>query len=244
MKDNLLEQSKRKQRTPALWMIIFIYFCFAVYGIKELIEAIVLSFVSGNFMVVSFFFSIAFWLQPLLFALLGIAAVGIFKIQEWARILSIVLAWAIVVLRIIFWIDLMMRGFVSLPEEDVLSEAVILTVVSAFFLFIYYYFNIPRIKKMFLRQKKKEKLNELLLHGNRRGFALSGVLLAALIIAILFFFYFSGPRTCPFTKNSATLDEYGINTSNYNSVEDSVKDKVGDIEAGSTKKMEQLEQLK
>jgi hypothetical protein len=242
MAQNLHQASKIKQRTPALWMIIFIYFCFAVYGVRELFEAVALSLLDRGFMVTSFFFSIVFWTQPLLFALLGIAAVGLFKIQEWARILSIVLAWAIVILRIILWIDLMMRGFVALPVEDVFTEAVNLTAVSAFFLFVYYYFNIPRIKKMFLRQAKQEKLNEALLKSNRRGFALLGLLLAAIVILILFFFYFRGPRSCPFTKDSATLSEYGINTSNYQAIEDSARDKVADIQADRLKKMEQLEQ--
>lgn len=150
------EQTKKPLRTPALWMIIFIYFCFSVYGLKELVEAIVLGFSNRGFMITSFFFSIIFWVQPLLFAVLGIVAFGIFRIQEWARILSIVLAWAIIIIRIIFWIDLMMREFVSLPLEDVFEEALIMTVVSGFFLFVYYYFNIPRIRKMFLRHAKQE----------------------------------------------------------------------------------------
>lgn len=243
MTENQQGQTKRKHRTPALWMVIFIYFCLSVYGIKELIEAVVLSLSDKGFMFTSFFFSIVFWTQPLLFALLGIAAIGIFKIQEWARLLSIVLAWAIVILRIIFWIDMMMRDFVALPMEDVLIEAVILTVVSAFFLFVYYYFNIPRIRKMFLRQEKKDKLKESTLRSNRRGFALLGLLLAAVIILILSFFYFRGPRSCPLTRNRATSSEYGINTSNYKAIQDSARDKIQEIEAERLRQMEELEEV-
>jgi hypothetical protein len=242
MGNNPREPAKKKHRTPALWMIIFIYFCFAVYGVMELFEAVALSFSDKGFMFTSFFFSIAFWTQPLLFALLGIAAVGIFKIQEWARLLSVVLAWAIIILRIIFWIDLMMREFVSLALEHVFAEALILTVVSAFFLFVYYYFNIPRIKKIFLRQAKQEKLKDILLRNNRKGFALLGLLLALLIILILFMFYFKRPGSCPISAGEATLTEYGINTSSYKAIGESVKDKIQQREAERLKAMEDLKQ--
>lgn len=242
MDKNSQGQVRKKQRTPALWMIIFIYFCFAVYGVMELVEAVMLGFSDKGFMVTSFFFSIIFWTQPLLFILLGIAAVGLFKIQEWARILSIVLAWAIIILRIIFWIDLMMREFVSLPLDDVFIEAVIMTVVSAFLLFVYYYFNIPRIKKIFLRQEKQEKLKDLLVRNSSRGFALLGLLLSLLIILILFLLYFKGSRSCPLTRENTTLTEYGINTSSYKAIKDSVKDKIVETETQRLKKMEQMEQ--
>jgi len=207
-----------------------------------LVEAVILCFSDKGFMLTSFFFSIVFWIQPLLFALLGIVAIGIFKIQEWARVISIVLAWAIVIVRIVNWIDLMMREFVALPMEDVLIEAVIMTVVSGFFLFVYYYFNIPKIKKIFLRQEKAARLKELLMRQNRGGFVLLGLLLAILIILILSWFYFKGPRSCPLTGDSATLSEYGINTSSYKAVQDSARDKIRDIEAQRLRKMEQLEQ--
>ncbi len=239
MYKNYQEQTKKRQRTPALWMIIFIYFCFSVYGVKELVEAIMLSFSDKIFMVSSFFFSLVFWGQPLLFALLGIVAFGIFEIKEWARVLSVVLAWAIIMLRIIVWIDLWMRNFFSLPLEDVFMEAVIMAVVSAFFLFVYYYFNIPKIKKMFLRHEKKERAIELFLRNNRRGFALLGLLIAVLIIFILFLTYFKGRRSCPLSGN---LSEYGINASGYMAIEDNIRDKVRAVEAERLKKMEQLDQ--
>lgn len=246
MDKNPREEAKKKQRTPALWMIIFIYFCFSVYGLKELVEAIILSFSDRNFMVSSFFFSIPFWTQPLLFALLGIVAIGIFKIKEWARILSIVLAWAIIILRIIFWIDLMLREFVSLSLEDVFIEAVILTLVSAFFLFVYYYFNIPKIKKIFLRQEKQEKIKELIRRSAQRGFVLLGLLITAVIIGLLAVLLintiFKKPLGYKFMQSNASLSEYGINTSSYKAVGDSIRDKIRDIEIERLKKMEQPEQ--
>ena len=242
MKNSSEGKIQKKQRTPALWMVIFIYFCFAVYGVMELAEAVMLAFSDKGFMVTSFFFSIIFWTQPLLFILLGIAAIGLFKIQEWARVLSVVLAWAIIILRIVLWIDLMMREFVSLPLDDVFIEAVIMTVVSAFLLFVYYYFNIPRIKKMFLRQEKQEKLKDLLVRNGSKGFALLGLLLSLLIILVLFLFYFKGPCSCPLTRENAGLSESGINTSSYKAIKDGVKDKIVEIETQRLKKMEEMGQ--
>jgi len=242
MDKNSQEQTKKRQRTPALWMIIFIYLCFSVYGFKELVEATVLSFSDKIFMVSSFFFSLVFWVQPLLFALLGIVAFGIFEIKEWARILSVVLAWAIIILRIIFWIDLMMRDFFSLPLEVVFMEAVILTLVSAFFLFVYYYFNIPKIKKMFLRQEKQERAKELFLRSARRGFMFLGFSIIVLIILILLFlFYFKNFRSCPFTGSNTTFTEYGVNISGYKALEDSVRGKIRDVETNRLQEMEKLE---
>lgn len=233
--------SQKKHRTPALWMIIFIYFCFAVYGVMRLSEAVTLSFSDQSFMFTSFFFSIVFWILPLLFVLLGFAAVGLFWIREWARILSVVLAWAIIILRIVLWIDLMMREFVSLPLADVFAEALILTVVSAFFMFVYYYFNIPKIKKIFVRREKKEKLQDAILRNNRKGFALWGPLLALLIIFMLFLLYFKKPGSCPFSAGKATLTEYGINTSSPVAIKESIEDEVQEIESQRLKEIEMLE---
>ncbi len=235
-----VEKNKKNYRTPALWMIIFIYFCFSVFGIKELIEAVLLGFSNKNFMISSFFFSIPFWTEPLLFSVLGMVAVGLFKLREWARIVSVVLAWAIISLRIVFWIDLMMREFFSLPIEDVFIEAVILTVVSGFFLFVYYYFNIIKIKNIFSREEKKYKLKEALLH-RKSGFALPGMLLAVMIILIAVLLYYFMSQPCPVPENTQTLTENGIDTNNYKTIQESMKDKIRDVENQRLEKMEEIE---
>lgn len=83
----------------------------------------------------------------------------------------------------------------------------------------------------------------MFLRNAQRGFVFLGLaVIVLLILALLFLFYFKNFISSPPAGVNATLPEYSINTSNYKAMEDSVRDKIQNVENERLEKMKQLEQ--